>query len=118
MAEPINGTTAELDELGFRKDAAQPQRPIDWPYDGPRTATVTKPEVQAHELFSNVYDDLGKQVKDNALARQYAKGEIPLPPGYTIAPQMGLVLHMMVDDPSIPSPALPGDYPPRGYEQR
>jgi len=115
MADPIGGTTnpfePELDELGFRKDAAQPNRPIDWPYDGPRTTTITGAEVQAHELFSNVYNDLGKQVEDRAEARAYVDGELDLPLGYEIHPQMQVVLPMLVDDPSLPNPRFPVTVP-------
>lgn len=115
MAESIGGAAnpfePELDELGFRKDAAQPNRPIDWPYDGPRTTTITGAEVQAHETFSNVYNDLGKQVRDRAEARGYTDNPDTLPFGYAIHPQMQLVLPMLVDDPSLPNPRFPVTVP-------
>ena len=111
MADAIGGTAnpfdQELDEYGFRKDASQAQRPISWPYDGPRNVTLTGVHAEAHETFADVYTDLGKRVEDFTEANAYRDGDIPLPVGWSIEPQVNLVLSMLVEDESIPVPEYP-----------
>lgn len=94
----VDGDEFDLDSL-FDEQAR------DWPYSAERNVVFSGVTVEAHDRFGNFYDDSDKVVKFND-AKSLDKDNLPV--GYTFHPNVNLVLHMVVEDPSLPEP----DYPP------
>lgn len=101
--------TAQADDSfmddAFDLDALFDEQARDWPYSDVRNVVFSGVTVEAHDRFGNFYDDSDKRVKFQD-AQNLDKDNLPV--GYTFHPNVNLVLHMVVDDPSLPEP----DYPP------